>query len=125
MLSDTREQVCSRIDSCVTHLLWEMLKDAIEDVLDSVTLRFMSKQRKCSHKIITCTTFSHGGNENMTDAKEKQIYLDNAATTQMKPEVLEAILPFMIDKFGNPSSIHSFGRETRSVIDRAVRRLPN
>lgn len=55
----------------------------------------------------------------MTDAREKQIYLDNAATTQMKPEVLEAILPFMIDKFGNPSSIHSFGRETRSVIDRA------
>lgn len=45
-VSDTREQVCSRIDSCVTHLLWEMLKDAIEDVLDSVTLKDLCVKAK-------------------------------------------------------------------------------
>lgn len=47
------------------------------------------------------------------------IYLDNAATTRLDPEVLEAMLPFLSENFGNPSSIHSFGRVTRAGIERA------
>lgn len=49
----------------------------------------------------------------------KRVYLDNAATTPMHPEVLEAMLPYMTERFGNPSAIHSFGRETRSAIERS------
>jgi cysteine desulfurase len=49
----------------------------------------------------------------------KKIYLDNAATTKLDESVFEAMLPFLKDEFGNPSSIHSFGRKTRSAIETA------
>jgi cysteine desulfurase len=49
----------------------------------------------------------------------KRIYLDNAATTSLDPEVLEAMMPFLTDKFGNPSSIYSYGRETRLAVETA------
>lgn len=48
-----------------------------------------------------------------------RIYFDNAATTPLDKEVLEAMLPYMTDKFGNPSSIYSYGRETRLAIENA------
>ncbi len=48
-----------------------------------------------------------------------RIYLDNAATTPVDPEVLKAMLPYFSEKFGNASSIHSLGRESREAIERA------
>jgi cysteine desulfurase len=48
-----------------------------------------------------------------------RIYLDNAATTALDKEVLEAMLPYMTTHFGNPSSIYSYGRETRLAIENA------
>ncbi|MFN5324315.1 MAG: cysteine desulfurase family protein [Bacteroidota bacterium] len=57
-----------------------------------------------------------------------KIYFDNAATTPMHPEVLEAMIPVLNNQFGNPSSIHAFGRETRALIENArktVARLLN
>jgi len=53
------------------------------------------------------------------------IYLDNAATTQLDSNVLDAMLPYMKDHFGNPSSIHSLGRKTRSAIERARKKIAN
>jgi cysteine desulfurase len=47
------------------------------------------------------------------------IYLDHAATTPLDPKVLEAMMPYLTGKFGNPSSIHLFGRETRKAIEDA------
>ena len=47
------------------------------------------------------------------------IYFDNAATTPLDPEVLDAMLPFMRDHFGNPSSIHGHGRQARAAIENA------
>ncbi|MCX6807586.1 MAG: cysteine desulfurase family protein [Patescibacteria group bacterium] len=47
----------------------------------------------------------------------KFIYLDNAATTPCDPRVVKAMLPFFTEKFGNASSLHQAGRETRSAID--------
>lgn len=49
----------------------------------------------------------------------KRIYLDNAATTPMDPRVVEAMLPYLNEHFGNPSSIYSYGRETRLAIENA------
>jgi cysteine desulfurase len=49
----------------------------------------------------------------------ERIYFDNAATTSLDPKVLEAMMPFLSEKFGNPSSIYSYGRETRLAIEMA------
>ena len=48
-----------------------------------------------------------------------RVYFDHAATTPLAPEVIDAMLPYMQTHFGNPSAIHSFGRETRSAIEKA------
>lgn len=49
----------------------------------------------------------------------ERIYFDNAATTALDKEVLEAMLPYMTTFFGNPSSVYSYGRETRLAIETA------
>ncbi len=49
----------------------------------------------------------------------KKIYLDYAATTPMDEEVLKEMMPYFLEKFGNPSSIHSFGQEALEAVDRA------
>lgn len=48
-----------------------------------------------------------------------RIYFDNAATTALDPQVLQAMMPYLQDHFGNPSSIYSYGRETRLAIENA------
>jgi cysteine desulfurase len=48
-----------------------------------------------------------------------RIYFDNAATTSLDPVVLETMMPFFTEKFGNPSSIYSYGRETRMAVEQA------
>ncbi|MTI66458.1 MAG: cysteine desulfurase NifS [Firmicutes bacterium] len=47
----------------------------------------------------------------------KNIYMDNAATTPMKKEVLDAMIPYYTEKFGNPSSIYAQGREAKKALD--------
>ncbi len=49
----------------------------------------------------------------------ERIYFDNAATTQLDAEVLDAMMPFLTGKFGNPSSIYSYGRESKIGIEAA------
>ena len=49
----------------------------------------------------------------------KLIYLDNAATTQVYPEVLDAMLPYFTEHYGNPSAIYSFAGESKKAVDEA------
>src|SRR5688572_11271139 len=51
------------------------------------------------------------------------IYLDHAATTPLRREALDAMLPFLTEQFGNPSSAHSFGRKARAALDEAHERV--
>ena len=51
------------------------------------------------------------------------IYLDNAATTPIAPEVIEAMLPVLKDGFGNPSSTHSFGRKSKAILETSRRSI--
>ena len=50
---------------------------------------------------------------------DRLIYLDNAATTKVKPEVVDAMLPYFTEEFGNPSSVYSFAAKNKTVIERA------
>ena len=47
----------------------------------------------------------------------RKVYLDHSATTPLRPEVLEAMLPYLKDRFGNASSIHRFGRDVKVVLE--------
>src|SRR6186997_1250647 len=51
------------------------------------------------------------------------IYLDHAATTPLRREVLDAMLPFLTESFGNPSSAHAYGRTARAALDDAHERV--
>jgi cysteine desulfurase len=65
------------------------------------------------------STLVHTDISNASQNIIKRIYFDNAATTPLDKEVLEAMLPYMLEHFGNPSSIYSYGRETRMAIENA------
>jgi len=52
-----------------------------------------------------------------------RIYLDNAATTPLDPEVFEAMKPFMLEDFGNPSSTHAHGRKVRAAVESARKKI--
>ena len=49
----------------------------------------------------------------------RRVYLDNNATTPLLPEVLDAMQPYFLEKFGNASSIHHHGQQTRAAVEKA------
>ena len=51
------------------------------------------------------------------------IYLDNAATTPTKPEVLQEMLPYFTESFGNPSSVYSLGQQNKQAVAQARERI--
>jgi len=53
----------------------------------------------------------------------RKVYLDHSATTPIDSRVLEALLPYLTEKFGNASSVHMFGQEARAAVDKARRQL--
>ena len=56
---------------------------------------------------------------------EKKIYLDNAATTKTKPEVVEAMLPYFSELYGNPSSVYEFASQNKKALDESRRTIAN
>ena len=59
----------------------------------------------------------------MTSSPQKRIYFDHSATTRVLPEVLDEMTPYFLSKFGNASTIHSFGREARIAVEEARKRV--
>src|SRR5918997_1438733 len=53
----------------------------------------------------------------------RRVYLDHSATTPVDRRVVEAMLPFLLEKYGNASSVHHFGQEARAAVDRARREV--
>ena len=59
----------------------------------------------------------------MARTSEKLIYLDHAATTSVRPQVLEAMLPYLSESYGNPSSIYGLAQEARKAVDESRERV--
>src|SRR5512137_430151 len=55
----------------------------------------------------------------MATSSQRRIYFDHSATTRVLPEVADAMMPFFLEKYGNSSSIHSFGREAKVALEDA------
>src|SRR5256884_2189188 len=53
----------------------------------------------------------------------RKVYLDHSATTPIDARVIEAMLPYLTETFGNPSSVHMFGQEARAAVDKARRQV--
>lgn len=53
------------------------------------------------------------------------IYMDNAATTPIKEEVLEEMMPFLKDRYGNPSSVYSLAQSSKSAVEKAREQVAN
>lgn len=62
-------------------------------------------------------------NKGVLMGEKRFVYMDHAATTFTKPEVVEAMLPFMKERFGNPSSLYSIGREAKEAVETAREQL--
>src|SRR5687768_4961779 len=63
------------------------------------------------------------GKDRESMASTRRIYLDHSATTPSDPRVVDAMMPYLTERFGNASSVHSFGQEARAAVDRARREV--
>lgn len=106
------ETSCSNIDCCATRLLWMKVKDSIDQVFQSTTLADVLAD---FNKI--------KDNQEGVKMEKKPVYMDYAATTYVRPEVVTEMLPYLKDYFGNPSSIYSISHKTQQGIDQARERV--
>src|SRR5438477_6554601 len=63
------------------------------------------------------------GTSSNNGAPQRSVYLDHAATTGVLPEVLDAMLPYYTEKYGNPSSVHAWGRAAHQGMENARRQV--
>src|SRR3954454_18709127 len=68
-------------------------------------------------------TIHNNGTSSSNGIPERSVYLDHAATTGVLPEVLEAMLPYYTEKYGNPSSVHAWGRAAHQGLENARRQV--
>lgn len=106
------ETNCSNMDCCATRLLWVRMKESIDQVLLSTTLADMVDDYERLKE-----------NREGIQMDKNKVYMDYAATTYTKPEVVAEMAPFTQEYFGNPSSIYSLSRETQMGIDKARERV--
>src|ERR1700722_14897795 len=77
-----------------------------------------SRSSLLCHKLSSCIPGSTAA-KNEEGISMRRVYLDNNATTPLLPEVFEAMRPYFAEHFGNASSIHHHGQETRAAVERA------
>ncbi len=68
-------------------------------------------------------TIHTNGSSSSNGIPERSVYLDHAATTGVLPEVVEAMLPYYTEKYGNPSSVHAWGRAAHQGLENARRQV--
>jgi len=101
---------CSNMDLCPTRLLWFKLSESINSVMKNISLEDII----ADYKKIT---------EKESLMMKREVYMDYAATTFVKPEIFDAMVPYYKEFYANPSSIYSISREPQMAIDDARERV--
>ena len=99
---------CQGSDLCVAKLVWKRINDSITDAVDTLMLSELIEESRRIHE------------NNYPEQEEKKmgkmIYLDNAATTKTAPEVVEAMLPYFTEFYGNASTVYDFAANSKAAI---------
>ena len=109
------ESSCEGADLCVAKYVWKRINDSITQAVDTIMLSQLIEESRKNKKKEYKICFSRAGGQKM----EKIIYLDNAATTRTAPEVVEAMLPYFSELYGNPSSVYDFAGKSKEAITKS------
>ena len=90
-----------------------------------MVLELIVRQCSCSNKNrpLVSLIYVNGDLVTIVNGLDPMIYLDNAATTRLKKEALDAMMPFLTGDFANPSSVHKMARGPRNAVDEARGRI--
>ena len=106
---------CQGSDLCVAKLVWKRINDSITDAVDTLMLsELIEESRRIHEKYYP---------EQEEKKMGKMIYLDNAATTKTAPEVVEAMLPYFTEFYGNASTVYDFAANSKAAIAKARQQI--
>lgn len=122
---------CEKREECVTLILWKrsMMPSAVLWIISHCRIWLTGREKKwglCDMRYLE--EISHAmcsllKRKESRKSMSKLIYLDNAATTQVYPEVLDAMLPYFTEHYGNPAAIYSFAGESERAVAKARKQI--
>lgn len=117
-VSEVEPAKCDQSDICITRSVWARVRDSIAEVMDSISLGDMCNEAERVKNLQNKDTNNHIHKEK-EESKLRRVYMDHSATTPVHPEVASEMQPYIIGNFGNPTSLHYFGRQVKSAMEEA------
>jgi len=115
-VSEVEPTECDQSDVCITRAVWARVRDSIAEVLDSISLADMCRDAERIKKIQNNDMHYIQKKE---ESQLRRVYMDHSATTPVRTEVAEEMYKYITEYFGNPTSLHYFGRQVRNAVEEA------